>query len=192
MTNNANSVDQITSLVADRTFLSETAQLQAKALIHELTPQVPPYRWTYISSRLIRNLTFVLIQLENMGRNNPSLLDRLDSTARKTALVWEAFAALEEGTSREAALINAAISFELAGYQANAMCLAKRIAESEDAHRYGVITIDYLGALFIQRRFLQVGRLANELQQEPPEDIKHEGLLAAIGRALTSIALSDG
>lgn len=191
-TNNLEQIaTQVMELVADPGFQSEAAQLQAKALIQELTKQVPSYRWTYIPSRLIRNLTFISLQLEKLARRNRSLLGSLEPSTRKVALVWEALASLEEGVSRNAALINAAVNFELAGYQANAMCLAKQIAKIEDPQDTGEISVAYLTALFLQRRFLRLTQLADELRQEPPEDQQGTQFLGAIGRALTSTALLE-
>lgn len=191
-TNNfAQIATQVTTLVNDLGFQSEVAQLQAKALIQELTKQVPAYRWTYIPSRVIRNLTFVTLQLEKLARRNLSLLSTLETPARKVALVWEALALLEEGTTRNAALMNAAVNFELAGYQANAMCLAKQIAKLEDPQEVGEVSIAYLTALFLQRRFLRLKQLAEGFQQEPPPDQQGSEFLKSVARALTSTAFLD-
>ncbi len=182
---------QITTLVIDPGFLSETSQLQAKALIQELTKQIPAFRWTYISSRLIRNLTFISLQLEKIARINRKIPSTLEPSARKVALVWEALASLEEGTSRDAALVNSAVNFELAGYQANAMCLAKQITNLENPEESGEISVAFLTGLFLQRRFLRLRQLADTLQQEPPEGLHGTQYLQAIARALTVTALSD-
>lgn len=186
-TNNLEQIaSQVTTIVSDLGFQSEVAQVQAKALIQELTKQVPAYRWTYISSRVIRNLTFITLQLEKLARGNLSLLSTLENPARKVALVWEALALLEEGTTRNAALMNAAVNFELAGYQANAMCLAKQIAKLENPQEVGEISIAYLTALFLQRRFLRLRYLAAELQSEPPQEQQGTEFLKSVARALTS------
>jgi superfamily II DNA/RNA helicase len=191
-TNNfAQIATQVTTLVNDLGFQSEVAQLQAKALIQELTKQVPAYRWTYIPSRVIRNLTFVTLQLEKLARRNLPLLSTLETPARKVALVWEALASLEEGTTRNAALMNAAVNFELAGYQANAMCLAKQIAKLEDPQEVGEVSVAYLTSLFLQRRFLRLKQLAEGLQQEPPPDQQGSEFLKSVARALTSTAFLD-
>jgi superfamily II DNA/RNA helicase len=153
------------SLVQDRGFQVETAQIQAKALLSEVVGEVPPYRWSYIARRVIRNVVMATFELEVLASENPDALTDLSAAARKFALIWESFAQLREATTRETALLNAAVNYELAGYQANAMCIARHLFR-HGAREEKPSLID-MTSLFLQRRFLQLRDLSREAQVEP-------------------------
>ena len=116
----------ILSLFENAGFQIEAAQIQAKALLSEVAEQVPSYKWSYIAQRVIRNLVRVTFELQNLSIENVEQINDLSSAARQFALIWESLAQLRESTTRNTALINAAVNYELAGYQANALCIAKK------------------------------------------------------------------
>ena len=115
------------ALDQDRGFQNEAAQVQAKALLREIAPGATQYNWTYNITRLIRNIVAATFELEQIARNEPETIDELSGAARRFALIWEALSKLQESTTKETALLNAAVNYELAGYQANAACIAKQI-----------------------------------------------------------------
>ena len=88
-TNSENLHSQIVSLLQDSGFQSEVAQIQAKALLYEITGQVPQYKWTYIVPRVIRNATMAILGLEAIAEENPDEIDKLSYPARTFALLWE-------------------------------------------------------------------------------------------------------
>ena len=90
MNNTKNFTAHILSLIQDRGFQFETAQIQAKALLHG----IPEYNWTYIARQVIRNISIATFELETISRNNPTVIDSLSEAARKLALVWESLAQL--------------------------------------------------------------------------------------------------
>src|SRR5438105_798955 len=97
-TNIADFRSHIATLAESLDFQKEVAQIQAKALLRELTGQVPPYHWSYIARRVIRNLGIAKFELEYLARETPDEIDKLSYAARKFALVWEALAELREFT----------------------------------------------------------------------------------------------
>ena len=154
MTENEAFRSHILSLVQDAEFQTDAAKIQAKALLSEITEQVPLYRWTYMARRIVRNIVMATFEFENIARENTHEIEYLSRAARKFALVWESLAQLHEATSRETAFLNSAVNYELAGYQANAMCIAKYLN-----HSFSLIekpSLIDLGGLFLQRRFLQL------------------------------------
>jgi superfamily II DNA/RNA helicase len=92
-----------------------------------------------------------------------------DSALRQSALVdaraWESLAAAEERVSRFAALVNSSVSYELAGYQANASCLARAAERSLGARPR--IDLALTASAFVQRQFLRVAALSEQLSQPP-------------------------
>ena len=94
MNNTNNFTAHILSLIQDRGFQFETVQIQAKALLHEITDGIPEYNWTYIARRGVRNISIATFELETISRNNPTVIDSLSEAARKLALVWESLAQL--------------------------------------------------------------------------------------------------
>lgn len=160
--------DSIVGLVREGHFQSELAQIRAKALLAEMTPQIPPYNWTYVPSRIVRNAIAALFGLEIVVQTESSYPSELMSAARQFAFAWESLAKLEEKTTRESALINAAVAYELAGYQANAACIARQLGRPvAQIDRPNMVEI---AATFLQRLFLQVLYLADLARKEPQLD----------------------
>jgi helicase len=156
----------ILGLDQDRGFQNETAQVQAKALMTEIVRELPQYKWTYNITRLIRNVVAATFELEHIAKDDPGSVNELSAAARRFALVWEALAKLQESTTRETALLNAAVNYELAGYQANAACIAKQI-QSNSYHADGRPSLVEMSTLFLQRRFIQLVGVAQKAQIQP-------------------------
>lgn len=60
--------EHIEALAKDKGFRAEVAQVRAKALLGELTDQIPPYKWKYIANRVVRNLMMATLELESVAR----------------------------------------------------------------------------------------------------------------------------
>ncbi|HMS71530.1 MAG TPA: DEAD/DEAH box helicase, partial [Baekduia sp.] len=71
--------------------------------------------------------------------------------------------------------MNAAMQYELAGYQANASCIAK-VVQKERPDDYDLDLVALIAA-FLQRQFLLVRRLATPFAREPAEEVEREGLV---------------
>lgn len=175
-------------MVQDREFRREAAQVQAKALLSEIAEPMPVVQWRYIARRVIRNIAMATFELENVARRTPhQIVDDLSTAARKFALMWESLAQLQEATTRETALVNAAVNYELAGYQANAMCIARQLlGDALRAERPAIID---MSSLFLQRRFLQLLDLSRKAQVEP--SVEH-GLDSFLIEAMALAVASDG
>src|SRR6266536_5585443 len=130
MTADRTSLDGPLGLASDRGFRSELAALRAKATLKQLLGQAPDYRWSYTAERAVRNATALHLAVRRLAQTDFGRVDDMRDAARVAAQAWEGLAALEERTSRATALMNAAVGYELAGYQANAACLARA---SDDA-----------------------------------------------------------
>lgn len=125
---------------------------------------------------------------EDAGGADPRDLDYVGPYALRLARLWESLARLNEKTPRGHALLSAACSYELAGYQASAACLS-RIFERE---RRGDSDPDLRQAisLFLQRRFVELRRTCAKLAAEPDYD-KVDDMAHALGQAAAASALSS-
>ena len=176
------------NVLTDPGFQNELAQVRAKALLQAVGNSESLPRWTYVASRFSRNSAAALYALEATALENPKAALDHRNFSRQLALAWESLAKLTEGASRPTALLNAAIAYELAGYQANSTYLAKEILPNAptynsraDAHS--------LVASFLQRRLITTNRLAGFLIQNPPDS---RLALDDLSIALGEIVLGDG
>lgn len=190
MTENGDARAHALSLVRDPSFQREAAQIQAKALLSEVADEAPSYRWTYLPHRVIRNAVLGTLDLQSVATQYPERIEGdLSDAARNLAFVWEHLARLHEGTREELALLNAAVNYELAGYQANAAYLA-RLLEQSLANQPGPTLFD-MSILFLQRRLLQLRRVAETAQTEPEGDGRwNASLVEALATALVGSAFS--
>lgn len=148
---NPNSI--LTGLESDSTLHGEIAQLKAKSTLVEVLGHAPPYNWTYIAPRVVRNAIAARYCLEQLSILEQRPFSEFSLTARRFALAWESLATLREGgTNRELALLNASVAYDFAGYQANAICLARGILATSSSPSL----FTKIGALVIARRFMEV------------------------------------
>lgn len=169
-------------------FQNESAQIQAKALLSEVTGgQIPAFRWTYIARRVVRNMAMATFGLETIAKSHPEEIEALSTAARRFALLWEALAKLRESTSRESALLNAAVNYELAGYQANSACLARSLQWDQPLSQ--TPSIFEMSALFLQRRFLQLIEVSKRARVEPS---LNEGLTSQLFEIMATALAGTG
>lgn len=159
---------EITSLWQSRGFEGEIAQIQAKALLSEIAGEIPQYRWKYLMPRVIRNLSFGSFGIASIIKDKFDEADKWSEFARRAALVWESLAQLREGSTVESALLNAAVNYEIAGYQANAACVVKQLTPDNSNTKLRS-SITQMSAFFLQRRFLQLTDIAKQALIEPEQ-----------------------
>jgi helicase len=186
LTSQEPSGDYLLALYKSRDFQSEAAQIQAKALLTEISERLPSYNWTYIAHRVVRNLALAMLDVVNLSEIAPDNSADVAIAARKFALVWESLAKLGESTSSETALLNAAINYELAGYQANAMAIAKQLGRTENRSRLAL-----LGRFFLQRRFHQLRGRAIETLVEPRGDMSELNVAERVALGLAGRAFAE-
>jgi hypothetical protein len=116
------------ALSRDQGLQREVAQLRARTTPISLLGIAPDYRWRYQIPRLTRNALAMHSQLRDAALTGSSNGDITDA-ALIAARLWEALARTDE-TTKVTALLNAALEYELAGYQANALCLARDVTRA--------------------------------------------------------------
>lgn len=152
-------IKKMESLINNEVFQRETAQIRAKALFKEVIGEIPDYKWRYLISRLVRNIMAINFGLETLSVEMPVVLEELQNEVKQFALLWESLAKLEEGVNYSTALLNAAVTYEIAGYQANAACLARGLERKLFITEDPKIS-DFTSA-FLQRYMLEIRRMAS-------------------------------
>ncbi len=186
-TSNGASADPFLRIVASDDFQREVAQVRAKAVLTEILDEVPAYNWTYSPTRLVRNSVGASLALEaapaSAQRNAWAV------PALRLARLWESLAKIREGVTTETAILNAAVSYEFAGYQANAACLARAVPvehDDDDRPRF-----EQLVALFLRRWLVRLRLEAEIAAQEPNIDSDSDEVFGAVALALAAGGLSE-
>ena len=187
---NDNHIDlqsRMRAMLADRGFQSELAQVRSKATLQAIGELQSTPNWTYVANRFARNSAAALYALETAALADPDSAVKNEKRSRQLALAWESLAKLTEGVTRPTALLNAALAYELAGYQANAAYLAKEVLPEPQFDSRA--DAQALVASFIQRRMIVTKQLANRLLQFSPDpDQPLDTLLLELGE----VVLADG
>ena len=178
------------TILADPGFQNDLAQVRSKATLNSVGAIERLPRWTYVANRFSRNSAAALYALEanslaDSGDNSEDNRER----ARQLALAWESLARLGEGATKPVALLNAALAYELGGYQANAAYLAREISPAVDQDSRA--DVQSLAASFIQRRLIVTKRLVDRLLREPPDPNQPlDDLSLELGEVVLADALS--
>lgn len=182
-------VARMTALLADPGYQNDLAQVRAKATLRTIGEAIPPPRWTYVGRRFARNSAAAAYALTSLAIQDPVTIERFKDPARRIALAWQNLARLDEGLSRPLALLNSALAYELAGYQANATCLAREIVPHFDQRTEP--NLQSLVSSFLQRRLLLTSRLTEILRRSPPDAaLKLDILALKLGEMLLGDALA--
>ena len=193
--------EQLSAAWFDKEFLNGVEQVASKSILEEMSAAEGGggggNGWTF-SEPLIRRSAATLSYLastiaiereeemhrgEKMrGRGTPQ------AGALRLARLWESLARLGEGTPRGYALLNAACAYELAGYQANAACLARRLDAEHAPRSDGLWRI---ASTFLQREFVRLGAECAPLVKEPDydkvDDLPYTLALAAAASSLSAL-----
>jgi helicase len=185
----SNLVGRMAGLLKDPGYRNELAQVRAKATLQAVDEATPPLRWTYVGRRFARNSAAAVYALEALAVQDPSGAERFKDEARRVALAWENLAKLNEGLHRPLSLLNAALAYELAGYQANAAYLAREVLPRLDPDTQP--DLHALVSSFLQRRLLLAWRLSEQLRRSPPNASQELDVLALkLGEMLLGDALA--
>ena len=158
--------DHVASMSSDESFLNELAQVKARALLTELSAEtVEKPKWSYLLPRILRNLTAATFEVETLANVGQYSDEKLGWASRQLALAWDAITRLTKGNARKSAIMNAAVAYQLAGYQANAACLARSLGRKFLEINKPELA-DLTGA-FLQRLFLQVVILGERAKKQP-------------------------
>lgn len=158
---------QMAKISGDTEFQKDVSQLKSKALLKEITTTLPDVNWNFVESQILRSATAQSFIIENLILSNPDNLNSLSQFPLRLASLWENLARLGEKTNENKALLNAAIVYEIAGFQANAACLTKKISKQLPVNETN--SIESLFSLFLQRLFLKLKKTCEPFLNEQAE-----------------------
>ena len=173
---------RVRELVTDPTFANQWAQVRSKHLLDSVAPDsVGSINYRYSPARLIRNATSVLQSVLTLLENGGSLT-ALGGSLRRAAEAMEYLASLGEGGRPTTTRLVAAGLYQLAGYEANSICLARSLPTPElpTVTRPQLITglIDRWTAFALQRQFVRLIVEADVVQKRLPD--LEQALLAEV------------
>lgn len=119
---------RLQSSLQDPDLLNNWAQVRSKHLLQAVAPDVAArIDYNYSTARLKRVATSALHTALLVLKADPQALRELSESLRRGAEVMEYLADLPEETRHVTTRIIAAGLYQLAGYEANAMCIARTL-----------------------------------------------------------------
>ena len=186
--------EELRRAMAEPSFLEDARRLDAKSLLREISASgCSTVDGGALSEPLVARraaaLSFAASTLSAEGIEDAGPPGTLRRHAARLARIWEGLAKLGEGAPRGYALLNASCAYELAGYQANAACLARSF---ESERNGGGSELQHIAAMFLARRFVGLRQECAGLVGEPDcgsaDSMPYRLGLAAAARSLSDIA----
>ena len=184
-------LEKLSAAWSDEVLREGASQVESKSLLKDLSAveDLRKRAWTF-DEPLVHRSAAILSYLAGtfsieMGRE-PEEQDVLQKQTLRLARLWESLARLGEKTPRGPALLSAACAYELAGYQANAACLARRF---EAERRAESLDLSGLASTFLQRKFIRLREECALLTAEPDYE-EVVDMAHTLGLAATSSSLS--
>lgn len=156
-------------IMSNRDFQREVAQIRARAALDALPGDPPDVNWDYLLPRMLRNATAALIDVESIIDDVDGGSVDLTAIARRLGQLWESISRISDGKAKSIAQVNAILAYELAGYQANSVCIAREVSASHSPAIADPLTD--LVAAFFRRQFFQSMTLAQRMLDTTPTDI---------------------
>ena len=135
-------------------------------------------------------LSFMMERISNEAGPGAGLPEVAATNAQRLAKLWESLSKICPPDAQRMFALNAACAYELAGYQANARCMAKRAdAGASRGEKSGLQ--DIVG-VFLQRKFVQMRAQCEPITREPDydkvENIRYSLAMASAAAGLSSFA----
>jgi helicase len=121
---------RLSKLYSDPVFGNHLAQLRARAIQAEAAPGPPVAQFTFVPRRLWKQCDYIFSESSLLLREKSGQRDSLLRWIAVPARAFEFLAKFEEADDRSALLLNSAICYHIAGYQANAQCLSRLLESS--------------------------------------------------------------
>ena len=181
-----NMMAKMGSLFTDDLFLNQISQISSKSILKDLSNSetISETNWSYREPYLQRNASTLSYMIESIALENSKYLDDIKNSSLRLALLWENLSRLKESTPKGLSLLNSAICYELAGYQANASCLSKNFQEDNSFKKSN---LELLISTFLQRLFIDLREKCKVLTDESA--FQKENPVESLGLALTASAL---
>lgn len=169
--------ERVDYILEDRLFKNNIAQIRAKATLSQITDQQLPDFFKFDKNFVINYARFLLSSLNYFSSESEidaKVNDKMLNAAYSAAEAFEFLYQLLENEEKEQSLLNACIAYHTAGYQANAIFLARKLKKQgippEDAF-YATLYQNQQQTLlyFLERRIpnliVQTGQAINQLKE---------------------------
>jgi len=124
--------ERVDYILEDSLFKNNIAQIRAKATLSQITDQQLPIEFKFDKNFVISYARFLLSSINYFSSGaeiDAKVKDKLLNAAHSAAEAYEFLYQLMENKEKERALLNACIAYHIAGYQANAIFLARKLKE---------------------------------------------------------------
>lgn len=140
--------DRIEELIEDPVFLRHLAQVRARAVLEEPLSEPIGVDFTFVPEQISQYCDFIFSESGLLLREGAGAEEVVTGWMQYPARAFEFLARFAEEDEKERLLLNAAMCYHIAGYQANAQCLASLLdtdfeigtpMDAEDAAVDGVL-----------------------------------------------------
>lgn len=161
-------LQQIDALTQDTSFRNQLFQVRARAILDEFgSERETPIRFTFEPERIWRYCDFVFSESIVLLNEGYGQREELLSGLKEIAEAFEFLAKFANRDDEEILLINAALCYHLAGYQANALCLSRQVQNEYLRNETTPEEIDQLFAFLYRKSLIDfLKRDITELSQQ--------------------------
>lgn len=169
--------ERVDYILDDSLFKNNIAQIRAKATLSQITDQQIPIEFKFDRNFVTNYARFLLSSINYFSSEaeiDDKVKDKLLNAAYSAAEAFEFLYLLPENEEKGRALLNACIAYHTAGYQANAIFLARKLKKQwilpEDAF-YATLyqnqqqTLLYFLERIIPNLIVQTGQAINQLKE---------------------------
>lgn len=156
------------ALVNDDLFRNNRAQIRAKAIQNELLLEPPEIAFQFDAKKIWKYCDYIFSEGALLLREEHEETEQILEWIKTAAETFEFLSKFAEEDEQEALLLSAAMCYHIAGYQANAQCLARLVQDQflptrveRNSHPDAVLTYFYRTALvdFLTRRIAHLRQL---------------------------------
>ncbi len=147
---------QIDGVLEDTRFLSDTAQIRAKATLIQVTTEQLPIDFKFDRNFILSYARFLLSSsnyFSSLGKTDDVIKKKMITATKTAAEAFEFIYHLSDSEEKEKALLNACMANHAAGYQANAIFLARKlknhIAQLDDDFYAKLLYLNLQQTLFL-------------------------------------------
>jgi len=133
----------LNGLMTDRVFQNHVSQVRAHAIHAELSEDPPAVTFTYSPQRIVKDCGFISLVGGRLLTESTVNVSEVSRWIELSARTLEFLARTSPQADGELLLLHSAISYHLAGYQANAQCI---VSLAERSYQYGLPAGNGLGA----------------------------------------------
>lgn len=189
----ANTYQRLDELKNNTGFRNNLGQVRARAIQEEFVPEQTETQFTFDPQRIWHQCDYIFSESALLLRENFGDKTILLREVKTAAQAFEFLAKFADEDEQEILLLNAAICYHIAGYQANALCIS-RLVESKflpkgDVNSSGSETIDAILVKAFRQALLKF--LSRDVTSLQEISIKTLSTIGSLQETVTSSAI-DG